>query len=58
MLKILKSLNDNIVILNGKLKARGLFVEEEGKDTEEDMMEEDTTMEIIQSHMEWSYEKD
>ena len=34
-LKILKSFNDNIVSLNGKLKARGFVVEEEGKDTKE-----------------------
>ena len=58
MLSILKSLNENIVSLSGKLKARGLAAEEEEKDNEEDRMEEGSIMDITQSHLDQSYEKD
>ena len=58
MLNILKSLNDKIVNLSGRLKARGLVVEEDGKDNDEDRMEEGATTNITQSHTDQSYEKD
>ena len=57
MLTIVKSLNENIASLGGKLKARGFIVEKDGKDNEEDRMEEDTIMNITQSHLDWSCEK-
>ena len=58
MLNILKSLNDNIVSLSGKLKARGLVPKGDGKDNDEDRMEEGTITNIIQSHTDRSCEKD
>ena len=58
MLNILKSLDDNIFSLGGKLKARGLVVEEDDKDNDEDMMEEGSIMNITQSHMDQRCEKD
>ena len=58
MLSIRKSLNENIVSLSGKLKARGLVVEEEKKDNEEDSMEEGSIIEITQSHLDQSYYND
>ena len=58
MLSILKSLNENIVSLSGKLKARGLVLEEDEKDNDEDRMEEGSIMDITQSHLDQSCEKD
>ena len=58
MLNILKSLNENIVNLSGKLKARGLIAEEDDKDNDEDKMEEGSIMDITQSHMDQSCKKD
>ena len=58
MLTILKSFNDNIVSLNGKLNTRGLVVGEEDKDNDEDRMQEGSIMDITQSHMNQSCEKD
>ena len=57
MLSIRKSLKENIVNLSGKLKARGLVAEEEGKDNEEDKMEECSIMDITQSHLGQSCDK-
>ena len=58
MLSILKFLNNNIFNLSRKLKVRGLVVVEDDKDNNEDMIEEGSIMEITQSHMDQSYEKD
>ena len=58
MLNILKSLNDNIVSLIGKMKVRGLVADEDGKENDEDKMEESTIMDITQNHIDQSYEKD
>lgn len=57
MLTIMKSLSENIVSLGGKMKARGLVVEKDGKDNEEDRMDEDTITDITQSHLDQSCEK-
>ena len=54
MITILKSLSDNIFNISGKLKSRGFFMEKDGKDNDEDRMEEDM---LTQSHIGWCYEK-
>lgn len=55
MLTILSSLNENLSSLGHKLKARGFVMEKDGKDNDEDMMEEDTIIDITQSHLDQSY---
>lgn len=57
MLTILNSLNENIISLGDKLKSRGFIMEKDWKDNDEDKMEEDTIMDITQSHLDWSCEK-
>ena len=56
MLTILNSLIENIVNLGGKLKAWGYLVEKYGKDKGKEKIEEDTIMDITQSHLDQSYE--
>ena len=57
MISILKSLNENIVTLAGKLKAKGFLEDNEEKDKAEDRMEEDTIMDITHSHLDQTYVK-
>lgn len=45
MFNILNTLNDNITILNGNLNSSARVVEEDGKEKDEDRMEEDNTIE-------------
>lgn len=54
MISIMNCLNENIITLTGKLKARGVVVENEENDKGEDRMEEDTIMYITQSHLDWT----
>ena len=54
MITILNSLNKTIVTLDGKLKARVFVVENEGKEKDEEMMEEDIVIDITQRHLDQS----
>ena len=51
MISILNSLNDNITSVVGKLKARGFLEDNEEKEKFKDRMDEGTTMDITNSHL-------